>query len=436
MKIQIISIALLFLIVLNTASYAKPGELDKSFGSDGNGIVITAITNNIDKANSIAIQKDGRIVVTGYYYNVAGDQDIVTVRYKSDGTLDNTFGGNGIVTTPIGSDDDSANSIAIQNDGKIVVVGESRNNRNNYVYAVVRYNSDGTYDNDFNGGGIVTTGIGSNDFAQSIAIQSDGKIVVAGSSKNTHDNDDVAIVRYNSNGTIDNTFGGGDGIVTTDIGNNDDFARSVAIQDDGKIVATGGSGGNYVVMRYENNGALDNTFGGGDGVVVTPITNSIGFAESIAIQNDGKIVVAGWSMVNGGHNVFTIIRYTKNGALDTSFDDDGIVTTTFESTANSVKIQNDGKIVVGGTSTFSGKSCFTVLRYNPNGHLDKTFGVNGKAVTQIGNTNSSANSIAIQRDGKIVEAGENYNSDSHWNFAITRYLGNSVPFAPIYYLLQ
>jgi len=178
--------------------------------------------------------------------------------WAADGDLDTSFGGgDGIVTTLLaGTDDNDSYSVVIQGDGKIVVAGYSWTFSSfRSDFALVRYNADGTLDTDFGTGGQVTTNFGSSSEIRSIALQSDGKIVAAGFSANN-----FTVARYETNGDLDNTFSG-DGKLTTDLGSSDEI-QSIAIQSDGKIVAAGNSGNNFAIARYETDGDLDNTFSG------------------------------------------------------------------------------------------------------------------------------------------------------------------------------
>ena len=210
-------------------------------------------------------------------------------------------------------------------------------------------------DTSFGTGGMVTTDIGSSttDYGYSVAIQSDGKIVVAGVS-----GDNFALARYTAAGTLDATFGTG-GKVTTDFGGGDAI-WSVAIQSDGKIIAAGYSNNNFALARYTAAGALDLSFDT-DGKVTTDF-GSTDRAHSVAIQSDGKIIVAGYS-----NNNFALARYTTSGAIDLSFDTDGMVTTDFGGTdqAHSVAIQSDGKVVAAGVSVVAANYNFALIRYGP-----------------------------------------------------------------------
>jgi uncharacterized delta-60 repeat protein len=368
MKKSITSYAAVLLLIaaglLPTFSYAQPGSLDLSFDNDG--IVTTAFGNNTDQGYSVAIQSDGKIVVAGYSYN-GSDYDFALVRYNADGSLDNSFDSDGKITTAIGNGDDLGFSVGIQSDGRIVVAGKSSNGSND-DFALVRYNTDGSLDNSFDSDGKVTTAIGSsNDIGNSIVIQSDGKIVVTGSSYNGS-NSDFALVRYNADGSLDNTFDS-DGKVTTTIGSGNDYGASVAIQSDGKIVVAGSSfnGSNYdfALVRYDTDGSLDNTFDS-DGKVTTAIGSGDDKGSSVAKQSDGKIMVAGLTY-NGSDFDFALVRYNIDGSLDNTFDSDGKVTTAIGSGDDmglSVAKQNDGKIVAAGYSNNGSNNDFALVRYN------------------------------------------------------------------------
>ena len=276
--------------------------------------------------------------------------------------LDPTFGGTGKVTTDFSGSEDSASSVAVQADGKIVAAGYSYPGPD---FAVVRYNSDGSLDPSFGGTGKVTTNVISWDIATSVAIQADGKIVAAGGSGSSGSIDDFALVRYNTDGSLDTSFGG-TGKVTTDFGSYDS-AYSVAIQADGKIVAAGSSANtsdfDFALARYNRDGSLDTSFGG-TGKVMTDFTASYDFADSIAIEADGKIVAAGYT--DPPKSDFALARYNSDGSLDTSFGGTGKITTDFsrsEAQARSVAIQADGKLVAAGYSGHTSQHDFTLVRY-------------------------------------------------------------------------
>jgi uncharacterized delta-60 repeat protein len=249
--------SLIVILLFHTLLFAKPGDIDTSFGASfgANGKVTTDILNGyLDEASSIAIQGDGKIVAAGRSYD--NENAFALVRYNRDGTLDMSFDTDGIVTTKI--ENNAANSVAIQSDGKIVAAGHNWDNGSNYDFALVRYSSDGSLDTGFGANGKVITAIGAYSEAINIAIQNDGKIIAAGYSYNGS-NYDFALVRYSSDGSLDAGFGA-NGKVTTAIGSAGDEAKGVAIQDDGKIVAAGFSDSDmsdydFAVVRYEGDSA-------------------------------------------------------------------------------------------------------------------------------------------------------------------------------------
>jgi uncharacterized delta-60 repeat protein len=435
-----------------TVSSSFSGFLDKNFGTGGR--VTTPVGSSDDYALALGIQSDGKIVVAGYSYN-GKNYDFALVRYNIDGSLDDgtsndstpadQFGTGGKVITDFGSAaddyDDVAYALAIQSDGKIVVAGFS-NNGSNYDFALVRYNTDGSLDDGFGAHGKVITDFGiGHDVAYALGIQSDGKIVVAGTSYNGKN---FALVRYNTDGSLDDgtsndstpadQFGTG-GKVITDFGSADDdyddVAYALGIQsDDGKIVVAGysnASGNNdFALVRYNSGGSLDTTFDT-DGKVTTAVGSGLDTARALVIQADGQIVVAGTSN-NGGKNNFALVRYNKtDGSLDTSFDTDGKVTTpvgSLDSAATALGIQSsDGKIVAAGISYDAFNSDFVLVRYNPDGSLDTDFYIGGIVTTSIGSGYDVASALDIQSaDGKIVVAGYSYNvSATNYDFALVRY---------------
>ncbi|MCC6356634.1 MAG: hypothetical protein IT577_22335 [Verrucomicrobiae bacterium] len=408
---------------LTPSAPAAPGDLDPMFGTGG--MVTTGISSGSqDYLYNLALQPDGKIVVVGTSYNSSSIWEWVVARYNPNGTLDTTFAGDGILTTIIKTNGGAtARGVAIQSNGMIVVVGSS-GPFSDEDFAVARYTSLGALDTTFGGGtGFVTTAIGAaGDWASDVAIQTNGKIVVSGTIAFGFDDNNFAVVRYNTNGTLDTTFST-DGKVTTDIGAMD-IGGGVALQPDGKIVVAGNAENatdDFAVVRYTTAGALDTTFST-DGKVTTAVSNGHDWASGVAIQADGKIVVGGSAETPVSTNrSFAVVRYNANGTLDTSFSGDGKVTTQIFNNGASIgdiAIQSDGKIVAVGYATATFAQYFAVARYTTNGVLDSSFGTGGIVTTPIADQNSVGFCGAVQTNGKILAGG--YSGD---DLALARYGG-------------
>jgi uncharacterized delta-60 repeat protein len=405
---------------------AAPGDLDRTFS--GNGKTMTRFPGG-SNASGLAIQADGRIVAVGN----ANFGRFALARYRGNGTLDATFSGDGKVTTNIAGSE-AAFGVALQADGKIVAAGFAFV-AGNSVFALARYNADGTLDTTFSGDGKATTDFAAgNERAWDVAIQLDGKIVAAGEFREQgSDETRFALTRYNADGTLDSSFDG-DGRVLTDFAPEftDAQAHALAIQVDGKIVAAGEASrggdpetGRFALARYNTDGTLDTTFSG-DGRVRTdfrlpcPFDCSADIASDVAIQANGKIVAAG---VAEFHR-FALARYNPDGRLDGSFSNNGKVMTRFPggSSAQGVAIQADGKIIAAGGTFDPGRlRAFALARYNRGGRLDTTFSGDGKLQTNFTRRDDFASGVVIQPNGRIVAAGSAGRFGGR--FALARYRG-------------
>ncbi len=396
--------------VFSAGAQAAPGDLDLTFSGDGKQ---RTDFGNTDFANGVAIQADGKIVVVGI--GGAGD-DFALARYNPNGSLDPSFSGDGRQTTDFGGFD-AASGVAIQANGKIVAVGRGRGD-----FALARYNPNGSLDPSFSGDGKRTTDFGANDAAYGVAIQADGRIVAVGRGRG-----DFALARYNPNGSLDPSFSG-DGKQTTDFGGFDE-GRGVALGANGKIVAVGDAGaGDFALARYNADGSLDPSFSA-DGKRATDFGGDDA-AYGVTLQADGKIVAVGGGgtaqagvLLHGNGESFALARYNPNGSLDPSFSGDGKQTTDFGGSdrASGVERQADGKIVVVGNG--GAGDDFALARYNPNGLLDPSFSADGRQTTDFGG-GDAAHGVALQANGKIVAIGHGLGSDQLQDFALTRYLAS------------
>lgn len=422
-KIMKKTIILIFAFLPLRSIYAQPGSLDPGFGSGGR--VLTSIGGKMDQGFAMDIQSDGKIIVAGSSNNGTND-DFALVRYNTDGTLDLSFDGDGKVITPIGLFNESISAIAIQGDGTIVVAGTVANANTGYYnanIALVRYNTDGSIDKSFGRDGKVIAEIGSGSRASAIHIQVDGKIVVAGSSRAADSSIATSILaRYNSNGSLDVNFDN-DGIATSPVG-----SSCLAIQPDGKIIAAGG-GVDFAMARFNTDGSLDLSFNN-TGKVYTNFSGNER-ATAIALQEDGKILLAG-NRYYGHRNDCILARYNTNGSLDLTFNG-GAAFPSFGPTddySTGVAIQTDGKIILSGYSFSSNNDTtaprdnnFAMARYNPNGRPDTTFGKSGREITVIQPDGDV--SCAIKLFGsRIYLAGYTYtyaSGVSNYKFSIAAY---------------
>jgi uncharacterized delta-60 repeat protein len=338
------------------ARYDADGTLDSSFGGDGK--VTTNFTSGNDWANAVVIQTDGKIVAAGRASGAGGK--FALARYNTGGSLDTSFGGDGTVITNFTSGDDLAFGVAIRPaDGSIVVAGFVDDGPGS-KFGLARYNANGTRDTTFDVDGRVTTDLTNGpDGAYGVAIQpADGKIVAAG----TADFQKFALARYNTDGSLDASFSG-NGTARPDFTDGSDYARSVTIQPaDGKIVAVGSAGNSsFALARYDTDGTPDITFSG-NGKVITGFTPGSDFARSVVVQADGRIVAAGTADLSK----FAVARYDLDGSLDVTFSGNGKTITDFTAGADGaygVAIQpSDGKIVAGGVAGGNNKK-FALARY-------------------------------------------------------------------------
>ena len=398
-----------------------PGALDVNFG--GTGMKSVALGTD-DSARAVAVQADGKIVAGGFAKS-GSNYIFGLVRYNADGTLDTTFDTDGKVTTAIFGADDGITGLAIQTDGKILAGGYALSGVN-YVFALARYNTNGSLDTTFDTDGKVTTSIlGVDSFANGLALQTNGKIVLAGGAYNGT-NYDIALARYNADGSLDTTFDT-DGKVTTGVLAGNDGANAVAIRSDGKIVVAGyaytGANSNFAVVRYNADGSADTTFDT-DGKVTTSILAVDDGATGVALQTDGKTVAAGYAK-NGVLLNFAVTRYNPDGSLDVSFDSDGKLTTSMlgnNDAANSVRVQSNGKILVAGAASNGTDYDLAVARYNSNGSLDTTFDTDGKVSYGFGiESDDIGYAATIDATGGIVVAG-----DTAYKFMVVRIVGDDI----------
>jgi len=435
---------------------AADGSLDPSFGSGGK--LTTDFSGRADFAHALAIQSDGRILLAGGRDAPGSAQNFALARYSPNGTLDNSYGSGGKVTTDFFGSGSASDALVVQTDGKAVAAGAALDSLGNGFWALARFNPDGSLDASFGSGGKVTTDLTSG--AEAIAISPNAKLVVAGTTEDQK-GEHFAICRFNPDGSLDTSFGAGGKVINSTIPG---AADAIALQSDGKIVIGGSAVPDpakpekFALLRYNADGSPDTSFGTGGVAITDFFATGDSTVRGVAIQSDGKIVAAG--IVQLGASVdsrdFGLARFNPDGTLDTSFSGGGLfaansatgldsergrdtvalvhplgtITTDFfghADGATALAIQGDGKIVaVGGTHSSSSTDSdeFAIARYNPDGSLDSTFGSGGKQVTDFFGHLDEADAVAITPNGQIVTAGlaESGSVFATADFAMARYI--------------
>jgi len=385
--------------------FAQYGELDPSFGT--NGKVTLNTSAGFDNGSKMFVLEDGKIIVTGT--GTEGVSKFLIARYLPDGILDTDFGTDGITLTQIGTGNTYGVSGLLQTDGKIVIAGSAEDGDNS-IFAIARFDSNGSLDESFADNGIFTTSLvdGQNTVTD-IALQSDGKIVICGYT-GTDLQEDFALCRINSNGSIDQTFGD-NGKLVFDISGGIDEAKAMDLTPDGKILVSGYSADEIRILvatlvQFNNDGTPDTDFGNNGVMIVTPGPLASDFFDLKHLDN-GKILAVGNLDYDGQYD-FLATRFFADGSIDTEFADNGFFTKDFENTSNhasSLIVQPDEKIILVGYHGIWPTSSFALLRLDENGERDNTFGDEGLTVTSFfGGYDYSVGSV-LQSDGKLIACG-------------------------------
>lgn len=403
-------LTLTFIISSVVVSGQNAGTVDVSYGDFGNGFAITQISpNHYSQTSGIAIQQDGKCVLVGHTNSAGAYKDMVLVRYDTDGSLDLSFGNNGIVIVGVSDVSEYGNAIQIQSDGKIIVAGHNYSLYGLTDERVWRFNEDGTPDVTFGNAGSVTTDIGNMDnIAEACVIQPDGKIVTGG-----YAGDRFVVVRYNSNGTIDYSFGT-NGFAILGMEYYMSFVKAIDLQNDGKIVVAGMSfdGNNpiFTIARFTENGELDVTFGE-LGVSKIKVGYGNDYSTKLKVLKNGKILVGGHTWITNDPFLkydVALVQLDENGNPDISFGNNGIVKTNIVNGENYCKgftIQPDGKIIVAGEYVDYKTYNIFAVRYLEDGTVDNSFGNNGIAIYDVVGQEDQASGVVLQQDGKIVISG-------------------------------
>lgn len=410
----------LLLIAVTSVFAARQGTLDTAFGTGG--IAVAQVPDfDPNGPRDIVVQSDGKIIVVGgslTFWNGV----ISLARFNANGSPDTSFGSGGLVITELTNRHDDTNSIVLQPDGKIVVAGHVRRDLPGDMgwvldVAVVRYLQNGTLDPSFGAAGVVITQT-SNGVINDVALQSDGKILLGGVSGGP------LLMRYNSDGSPDTTFHG-DGVAAS-AGIFPTLVTAMELQPNGKIVLAGYSNAEAMLVRYNSDGTLDPGFDT-DGIVQATVGNSAEIHEMM-LQGDGKIVAVGGARVNFTNRTeIILLRLNPDGSRDTTFDGDGLVVTDTPDVAGTtgrfgdvgmdLVEQGGGRIVVAASSSRNPVPVFLLIRYRSNGSLDTTFDGDGMATHLTG----GGNCIAFQSDGNLVVGGTSNTGSPRYDLAVSRF---------------
>ena len=416
--------------VLEDRCLLNAGTLDPTFGN-GAGYVTSSLSPS-DQVNAVAVQPNGQIVIAG---SAEGYETSLVARYNANGSLDTSFGTGGYATTSFNKAASTQyEAVAIQPNGEILTAGMANINGDAH-FAVARYNTNGTLDTTFGTNGEVVTSLGgTNEWASSIAVQANGTILVSG----TNTSGDAALVCYNANGSLDTTFGNG-GILVTNIRT---YGNSLVIQPDGQIVLAGvmldptsGKTGLGVAL-FNANGTIDSSFGN-DGEAVTNVGSEGASFGGVVLQADSKIVVSGNAL--GGTASLSLVRYNADGTLDTTFGTSGNGIVAIPTPAgflytdglhSGVEIQSNGQIIATAELETSSSEDSGAARVNADGTLDTSYGNGGWAAVPIG-YGDEPDASALQPDGRLLLAGFEWptSSDSTTDVALIRLTGDTTMFA-------
>ena len=404
-------------------AHGQTGDLDSAFGVFG-----VATTNDIgagvDHAYAMTLDPTGRIVMVGSASDGAGLNFGIS-RFLPGGTLDPAFGIGGATMFDLGSDFDIAYAVAVQPDGRIIVAGRAEQDWTTDM-AIIRLNDDGSLDSSFAENGVRWADFGpGSDYARSILLRGDGRVIVVGYA---HDGSTfhTAVVQLLADGSFDGSFSG-DGRIMLMLSPEHDATTAAILLPDGRILLAGNAGdpSDFFVARMNTDGTLDTSFGvGGVSTADALGTNDVGLG--LAIGSDGRIVVSGSAHIGLGYHRFAVARFLQNGSPDTTFSTDGVTTATpgplSNQGAGSV-VQPDGKVLMCGNTNIPSNSNFGIVRFNVDGSLDTTFSADGMLAMEVAPYGNYAWSVALQGGGILV-GGSSTNALGHTRFTVVRLMND------------
>ena len=422
-----LTLAFAALLALPAAAGAAPADLDRSYGGGTGKAYVTAGKDEFGV--SMALQPDGRVVVLGG----SGASDAVgssqaAARFTAQGVPDTSFDRDGTALIVPSEKTSGLSRIIVRPNGRLVAVGSELNtNRDLRIYQLLPNGSPDTSFGPAGKSGRVVVDLGADEQGRAVTVRPDGRLVVAGQRATGGASNFLAVQLRNPQADPDPAYGGGSGWSNADMGSPSEAAEAVALGPGGSILLGGYAGSpdrDFALTRLRNpEGTFDPLFAPGQSRAFANFGGNNDVAQAMAIQPDGKVVLAGFTNAAGGLD-FAIARFTQAGALDSGFGDAGKVRVEMGGLdrAEGIAVQPNGKIVVAGTSAGN----FAILRLQPNGQRDSTFGNDGKAIVDMGDSSDQVGGVALQADGKIVVAGSGErNPELSGDFAALRLLGDS-----------
>jgi uncharacterized delta-60 repeat protein len=398
----------------SVVSLALPGDVDPTW--NGSGQTINAIGSGDALAHGLVTGSDGRVYQVGAC-RIGAAYHFCVIRYTVEGKLDLSWNHSGRLISPIGSGESDGRAITLDPDGNVFVAGACKLGSDRH-YCVAKYAADGKLDTSWNGTGYTVTVVGAkSSYAQAIALQADGRVLVTGACRVVATVDEYCTLRYNADGELDTSWGDA-GIVVTPLSmTSDNLALAIAVQSDGRILVAGHcetiSGVQGCTVRYRADGSLDRRWGG-TGIVLTSVGPLETRTNSIVVEKEsGKVTVAGYCYGPDGGR-FCSARYLKDGVLDLTWSEDGLEFSDFNFStfpitnnfANTIVLQPDGKLLQSGyCGTPSGFAVFCVVRYTPFGVLDGTWSSDGIAMTPIGSSFSYSRGMGFSAGDRVVLGG-------------------------------
>jgi uncharacterized delta-60 repeat protein len=427
MKTIFTNILILLTVFAGNLTAQPAGTLDVTFNGTGK---VVYDKDNIDLYQDVKVQPDGKIIAAGTYMTPTYSAGIEVTRYMPDGTFDPTFGTGGHYDY-FGMTESGAYKCLIDTNGKILICGYTTD-YTLWTMLLIRLNADGTPDPSFGANGIVTQDIGNGeDVAYAMALQEDGKILVAGYSQDLNYLNAPVVVRFTDAGLLDNTFGTG-GVATVPVTESDNDFSAVSVQPDGKIMAAGHiSNGlswfSLLVARFDQDGILDPGYGT-NGVVNLNLGNVDDEFYDMQLTENKEAILTGFTVTQGDlYYHLLLMKFDSTGQPVTTFGNNGIVISgdvpyTF---GDALVLQTDGKILVAGCTgeLLPSNNDWALWRFNQDGSPDPDFGTNGLVTTEFFGNADEALGIALFED-KIILAGKTRNAANKLDFAVARYLND------------